>query len=171
MGAALDTDFSFFYCDRVPHKLLPLFLSPMTESKSPCIYSLKCLLVTLSDTSLIVWLLMSFVPHKTLLVYQFAFKGGAWKTFAMSHQIVTRLVVMLWESSSGSPVHFCREPVKYMTNCGLSWAATNLWKFNWSSPSTMTRSIYLFSSKYSLFISPKETSAHSLSRMYWNLRV
>ena len=79
MEAVLDTGFSLSYRDQVLHKLLPLFPSPTTESKSPHVHALTRLLVTLSDASLTVLLLTSLVPHEKLLAYQFAFdlvEGG-----------------------------------------------------------------------------------------------
>jgi 26S proteasome regulatory subunit N2 len=80
MEAVLDTGFSLSYRDQVLHKLLPLFPSPTTESKSPHVHALTCLLVTLSDASLTVPLLTSLVSHEKLLAYQFAselVEGGA----------------------------------------------------------------------------------------------
>jgi 26S proteasome regulatory subunit N2 len=82
MEAVLDTGFSLSYRDQVLHKLLPLFPSPTTESKSPHVHALTRLLVTLSNASLTVPLLTSLVPHEKLLAYQFAFDlvlvaGGA----------------------------------------------------------------------------------------------
>ena len=80
MEAVLDTGFSLSYRDQVLHKLLPLFPSPTTESKSPHVHALTRLLVTLSKPSLTVPLLTSLVPNEKLLAYQFAFdlvEGGA----------------------------------------------------------------------------------------------
>lgn len=80
MEAVLDTGFSLSYRDEVLHKLLPLFPSPTTESKSPHVHALTRLLVTLSDASLTVPLLTSLVPNEKLLAYQLAFdlvEGGA----------------------------------------------------------------------------------------------
>jgi len=73
MEAVLDTGFSLSYRDQVLHKLLPLFPSPTTESKSPHVHALTRLLVTLSKPSLTVPLLTSLVPNEKLLAYQFAF--------------------------------------------------------------------------------------------------
>jgi 26S proteasome regulatory subunit N2 len=64
MEAVLDTGFSLSYRDQVLHKLLPLFPSPTTESKSPHVHALTRLLVTLSDASLTVPLLTSLVPRE-----------------------------------------------------------------------------------------------------------
>ena len=80
MEAVLDTGFSLSYRDQVLHKLLPLFPSPTTESKSPHVHALTRLLIILSNTSLTLPLLTSLVPHEKLLAYQFVFdlvKGGA----------------------------------------------------------------------------------------------
>jgi hypothetical protein len=80
MEAVLDTGFSLSYHDQVLHILLPLFLSPTTESKSPHVHALTRLLVTLSNASLTVPLLTLLVRHEKLLVYQFALdlvEGGA----------------------------------------------------------------------------------------------
>lgn len=80
MEAVLDTGFSLSYRDQVLHKLLPLFPSPTTESKSPHVHALTRLLVTLSNPSLTVPLLTSLIPKEKLLAYQFAFdlvEGGA----------------------------------------------------------------------------------------------
>ena len=77
--SVLDPGFSLNYRDQVLHKLLPLFSSPTTESKSLHVHALTRLLVTLSDISLTVLLLTSLVPHEKLLAYQLAFdlvEGG-----------------------------------------------------------------------------------------------
>jgi len=79
METVLDIGFSLSYRDQVLHKLLPLFPSPTTESKSPHVHALTRLLVTLSNASLTVPLLTLLVPHKKCLAYQFAFdlvEGG-----------------------------------------------------------------------------------------------
>ena len=80
MEAVLDTGFSLSYRDQVLHKILPLFPSPSTQSKSPHVHALTRLLVTLSDPSITVPLLTSLVPHEKLLAYRLAFdlvEGGA----------------------------------------------------------------------------------------------
>ena len=55
--AVPDTGVSLSYHNQVLHKLLPLFPSPTTESKSLHIHTLTRLLVTLGDASLTVPLL------------------------------------------------------------------------------------------------------------------
>lgn len=80
MQAVLDSGFSLSYRDQVLKFLLPLFPPPTTKSRSPYIHNLTQLLVTLSDSSLTVPLLISLVPQEKLLAYQFAFdlvEGGA----------------------------------------------------------------------------------------------
>ena len=80
MDAVLDTAFPLAYRDQVLRFLLPLFPPPTSESKSPHVYSLTRLLVTLSSPELTVPFLQSLVPKQKLLAYQFAFdlvEGGA----------------------------------------------------------------------------------------------
>ncbi|KAH9947935.1 D-isomer specific 2-hydroxyacid dehydrogenase [Amylocystis lapponica] len=80
MEAVLDTAFPLAYRDQVLKFLLPLFPPPTSESKSPHVYALTRLLVTLSSAELTVPLLTSLVPKEQLLAYQFAFdlvEGGA----------------------------------------------------------------------------------------------
>lgn len=80
MEAVLNTTFSLSYHDQVLNFLYPLFPPPTIDSKSPHIYSLTRLLVTLNNRSLTVSLLTSLVPKENLLAYQLAFdlvEGGA----------------------------------------------------------------------------------------------
>jgi len=78
MEAVLDTAFKLSYRDEVLHFLLPLF--PPPTSRSPHIYTLTRLLVTLSDVTLTIPLFKSLIPKEKLLAYQFAFdfvEGGS----------------------------------------------------------------------------------------------
>lgn len=80
MDAVLDTAFPLAYRDQVLKFLLPLFPPPTSDTKSPHVYSLTRLLVTLSSPELTVPLLTSLVPKENLLAYQIAFdlvEGGA----------------------------------------------------------------------------------------------
>lgn len=79
MEAVLDTGFSLSYRDEVLHFLYPLFPQPTTGDGSHS-HAITRLLVTLSNPSLTVPLLVSLVPKESLLAYQFAFdlvEGGA----------------------------------------------------------------------------------------------
>lgn len=78
MEAVVDTHFSLSYRSHVLNFLFPLF--PPLEARSPHIHAVTRLLVTLSDASLTVPLLVSLVPREKLLAYQLAFdlvEGGA----------------------------------------------------------------------------------------------
>ena len=80
MDAVLDTAFPLAYRDQVLRFILPLFPSLSSENKSPHVYSVTRLLVTLSSAELTVPLLNSLVPKDSLLAYQMAFdlvEGGA----------------------------------------------------------------------------------------------
>jgi hypothetical protein len=80
MEAVLDNHFPLSYRDQVLNFLYPLFPSPTVDSKSPYIHSLTRLLVTLSNPTLTVSLLVSLVPEEKLVAYQLAFdlvEGGA----------------------------------------------------------------------------------------------
>lgn len=80
MEAVLDNHFPLSYRDQVLNFLYPLFPSPTIDSKSPYIHSLTRLLVTLSNPTLTVSLLVSLVPQERLVAYQLAFdlvEGGA----------------------------------------------------------------------------------------------
>ncbi|KAL0575818.1 proteasome regulatory particle base subunit [Marasmius crinis-equi] len=80
MEAIVDTNFSLSYRDTVLRFLFPLFPQPSAKGASAHVHSLIRLLVTLSDSSLTVPLLVSLVPKEKLLAYQFAFdlvEGGA----------------------------------------------------------------------------------------------
>lgn len=80
MEAVLDNHFPLSYRDQVLNFLYPLFPSPIIDSKSPHIHSLTRLLVTLSNPTLTVTLLVSLVPGEKLVAYQLAFdlvEGGA----------------------------------------------------------------------------------------------
>lgn len=80
MEAVLDNHFSLSYRDQVLNFLYPLFPSPTIDPKSPYIHSLTRLLVTLSNPTLTVSLLVSLVPQEKLVAYQLAFdlvEGGA----------------------------------------------------------------------------------------------
>ncbi|KAI9445101.1 26S proteasome regulatory complex non-ATPase subcomplex Rpn2/Psmd1 subunit [Lactarius indigo] len=80
MEAVLDNHFPLSYRDQVLNFLYPLFPSPTIDSKSPYIHSLTRLLVTLSNPTLTVSLLVSLVPQEKLVAYQLAFdlvEGGA----------------------------------------------------------------------------------------------
>lgn len=77
MEAVIDTQFSLSYRDLVLQFLYPLF--PPPENRSPHIHALTRLLVALSSSTTTVPLLVSLVPRKKLLAYQFAFdlvEGG-----------------------------------------------------------------------------------------------
>lgn len=78
MEAVIDTQFSLSYRDLVLQFLYPLF--PPLENRSPHIHALTRLLVALSSSATTVPLLVSLVPRKKLLGYQFAFdlvEGGS----------------------------------------------------------------------------------------------
>ena len=78
MEAVIDTQFSLSYRDLVLQFLYPLF--PPPENRSPHIHALTRLLIALSSSSTTVPLLVSLVPGKKLLAYQFAFdlvEGGS----------------------------------------------------------------------------------------------
>ena len=78
MEAVIDTQFSLSYRDSVLEFLYPLF--PPPENRSPHIHALTRLLIALSSSSTTVPLLVSLVPGKKLLAYQFAFdlvEGGS----------------------------------------------------------------------------------------------
>ena len=78
MEAVIDTQFSLSYRDLVLEFLHPLF--PPLENRSPHIHALTRLLVALSSSETTVPLLVSLVPGKKLLAYQFAFdlvEGGS----------------------------------------------------------------------------------------------
>lgn len=80
MDAVLDTAFPLAYRDQVLRFILPLFPPLSSETKSPHVYSVTRLLVTLSSAELTVPLLNSLVPKDSLLAYQMAFdlvEGGA----------------------------------------------------------------------------------------------
>lgn len=80
MEAVLDTGFSLSYRDQVLRFLYPLYPHPTSGDGSPHVHALTRLLVTLSDPSLTVPLLVSLIPKESLLAYQFAFdlvEGGA----------------------------------------------------------------------------------------------
>lgn len=80
MEAVLDNHFPLSYRDQVLNFIYPLFPSPTIDSKSPYIHSLTRLLVTLSNPTLTVSLLVSLVPQEKLVAYQLAFdlvEGGA----------------------------------------------------------------------------------------------
>ncbi|KAK7059054.1 proteasome regulatory particle base subunit [Paramarasmius palmivorus] len=80
MEAVVDTGFSLLYRDAVLRFLFPLFPQPSAKGGSTYVHALIRLLVTLSDSSLTVPLLVSLVPKEKLLAYQFAFdlvEGGA----------------------------------------------------------------------------------------------
>ncbi|TFY64407.1 hypothetical protein EVJ58_g2635 [Rhodofomes roseus] len=80
MEAVLDTAFPLAYRDQVLRFILPLFPSLSSENKSPHVYSVTRLLVTLSSAELTVPLINSLVPKDSLLAYQMAFdlvEGGA----------------------------------------------------------------------------------------------
>ncbi|KAK1229676.1 proteasome regulatory particle base subunit [Marasmius sp. AFHP31] len=80
MEAVVDTGFSLSYRDTVLRFLFPLFPPPSAKGASAHVPSIIRLLVTLSDSSLTVPLLVSLVPKEKLLAYQFAFdlvEGGA----------------------------------------------------------------------------------------------
>lgn len=77
MEAVIDTQFSLSYRDLVLQFLYPLF--PPPENRSPHIHALTRLLVALSSSATTVPLLVSLIPNKKLLAYQFAFdlvEGG-----------------------------------------------------------------------------------------------
>lgn len=79
MDSVLDTGFPLSYRDSVLRFLFPLFPQPSSGSGAP-VDAITRLLVTLSDTSLTIPLLMSLVPEEKLLAYQFAFdfvEGGS----------------------------------------------------------------------------------------------
>lgn len=78
MEAVIDTQFSLSYRDLVLQFLYPLF--PPPEIRSPHIHALTRLLVAISSSATTVPLLVSLVPNKKLLAYQFAFdlvEGGS----------------------------------------------------------------------------------------------
>ena len=78
MEAVIDTQFSLSYRDLVLEFLYPLF--PPPENRSPHIHALTRLVVALSSSATTVPLLVSLVPSKKLLAYQFAFdlvEGGS----------------------------------------------------------------------------------------------
>ncbi|KAF9646109.1 26S proteasome regulatory complex non-ATPase subcomplex Rpn2/Psmd1 subunit [Thelephora ganbajun] len=78
MEAVIDTQFSLSYRDLVLQFLYPLF--PPPENRSPHIHALTRLLVALSSSATTVPLLVSLVPSKKSLAYQFAFdlvEGGS----------------------------------------------------------------------------------------------
>lgn len=78
MEAVIDTQFSLSYRDLVLEFLYPLF--PPPENRSPHIHALTRLLIALSSSSTTVPLLISLVPDKKLLAFQFAFdlvEGGS----------------------------------------------------------------------------------------------
>ena len=78
MEAVIDTQFSLSYRDLVLQFLYPLF--PPPENRSPHIHALTRLLIALSSSATTVPLLVSLVPGKKLLAYQFAFdlvEGGS----------------------------------------------------------------------------------------------
>ena len=77
MEAVIDTQFSLSYRELVLQFLYPLF--PPLENRSPHIHALTRLLVALSSSATTVPLLVSLVPRRKLLAYQFAFdlvEGG-----------------------------------------------------------------------------------------------
>ncbi|KAF5375084.1 hypothetical protein D9758_000379 [Tetrapyrgos nigripes] len=80
MDAVIDTGLSLSYHDTVLRFLYPLFPPPSVKSDSQHLHALTRLLVTLSDPSLTVPLLVSLVPKEKLFAYQLAFdlvEGGA----------------------------------------------------------------------------------------------
>ncbi|KAH9937189.1 26S proteasome regulatory complex non-ATPase subcomplex Rpn2/Psmd1 subunit [Fomitopsis serialis] len=80
MDAVLDTAFPLAYRDQVLRFLLPLYPPLSSENRSPHVYSVTRLLVTLSSAELTLPLLNSLVPKDSLLAYQMAFdlvEGGA----------------------------------------------------------------------------------------------
>jgi 26S proteasome regulatory subunit N2 len=80
MDAVIDTGLSLSFRDTVLRFLYPLFPAPSVKSDSQHLHALTRLLVTLSDPSLTVPLLVSLVPREKLLAYQLAFdlsEGGA----------------------------------------------------------------------------------------------
>ncbi|KAI0639693.1 26S proteasome regulatory complex non-ATPase subcomplex Rpn2/Psmd1 subunit [Trametes polyzona] len=79
MEAVLDTAFPLAYRDQVLKFLFPLFPAPTSDAKSPHVYSLTRILVTLNSPEMTVNFLNSLVPGQKLLAYQFAFdlvEGG-----------------------------------------------------------------------------------------------
>ncbi|KAH9846819.1 26S proteasome regulatory complex non-ATPase subcomplex Rpn2/Psmd1 subunit [Lenzites betulinus] len=79
MEAVLDTAFPLAYRDQVLKFLFPLFPAPNSASKSPHVYSLTRILVTLNSPDMTITFLNSLVPSQKLLAYQFAFdlvEGG-----------------------------------------------------------------------------------------------
>ncbi|KAI8980724.1 26S proteasome regulatory complex non-ATPase subcomplex Rpn2/Psmd1 subunit [Trametes punicea] len=79
MEAVLDTAFPLAYREQVLKFLFPLFPAPTSDAKSPHVYSLTRILVTLNSPEMTVKFLSSLVPGQKLLAYQFAFdlvEGG-----------------------------------------------------------------------------------------------
>ncbi|KAI0361309.1 26S proteasome regulatory complex non-ATPase subcomplex Rpn2/Psmd1 subunit [Trametes cingulata] len=79
MEAVLDTAFPLAYRDQVLKFLFPLFPAPTSDAKSPHVYSLTRILVTLNSPEMTINFLTSLVPGQKLLAYQFAFdlvEGG-----------------------------------------------------------------------------------------------
>ncbi|KAI0375292.1 26S proteasome regulatory complex non-ATPase subcomplex Rpn2/Psmd1 subunit [Pilatotrama ljubarskyi] len=79
MEAVLDTAFPLAYRDQVLKFLFPLFPAPTGDAKSPHVYSLTRILVTLNSPEMTINFLSSLVPGQKLLAYQFAFdlvEGG-----------------------------------------------------------------------------------------------
>ncbi|KAI0673424.1 26S proteasome regulatory complex non-ATPase subcomplex Rpn2/Psmd1 subunit [Trametes maxima] len=79
MEAVLDTAFPLAYRDQVLKFVFPLFPAPTSDAKSPHVYSLTRILVTLNSPEMTVSFLNSLVPRQKLLAYQFAFdlvEGG-----------------------------------------------------------------------------------------------
>ena len=80
MEAVLDTAFPLAYRDQVLKFLFPLFPAPTSEAKSPHVYSLTRILVTLNSPEMTINFLNTLVPGQKLLAYQFAFdlvEGGS----------------------------------------------------------------------------------------------
>ncbi|KAJ8482928.1 hypothetical protein ONZ51_g5045 [Trametes cubensis] len=80
MEAVLDTAFPLAYRDQVLKFLFPLFPAPTSEAKSPHVYSLTRILVTLNSPEMTINFLNTLVPEQKLLAYQFAFdlvEGGS----------------------------------------------------------------------------------------------
>jgi 26S proteasome regulatory subunit N2 len=102
MEAVLDTGFSLLYRDQVLHKLLPLFLSPTTESKSPHVRALTRLLVTLSNASLTVPLFTLLVRHEKLLAYQFDLVEGGKQYFLENDLFLRDILEWLGMASNWS---------------------------------------------------------------------
>lgn len=144
MDAVLDTAFPLAYRDQVLRFILPLFPSLSSENKSPHVYAVTRLLVTLSSAELTVPLLNSLVPKDSLLAYQMAFdlvEGGAQDYLESIRKELPEgegVRVPVSVSQTGCS-QFDRTRGQYTTSCDGSCSGKSLSSFISSSSSVTTR--------------------------------